>query len=189
MPSVVALVRAINVGGANRLTMADLRETLEGAGFTGVRTLLQSGNIVCASPLRSSRATEQRIRSALRDDRGLDLDIFVRTADEWRRIIAANPFVAESRSAPGHLVVMVFATAVAGAAVSRLEKAIAGRERLRIDGSHGYIVYPDGIGPSRLTASLIERTLGARGTARNWNTVLKLAALLHSDGASVSDAS
>jgi uncharacterized protein (DUF1697 family) len=178
MPSVVALLRAINVGGANRLTMPDLRDTFERAGFTSVRTLLQSGNVVCDSPLRTARASERRLCEALRDHRGLDLDVFVRSADEWRAIMAANPFTAESRRDPGHLVVMVFAKAVTAEDVTRLKKAILGRERLEIEGSHGYIVYPDGIGPSRLTGTLIERVLATRGTARNWNTVLKLAALL-----------
>jgi uncharacterized protein (DUF1697 family) len=180
MPPVVALLRAINVGGANRLTMSELRDTFERAGFTAVRTLLQSGNVVCHSPLRTARATERRMSEALRDHRGLDLDVFVRSADEWRGIIADNPFAGESRRAPGHVVAMIFAKAVAAEDVARLKKAIAGGERLVIEGAHGYIVYPDGIGPSRLTGSLIERLLATRGTARNWNTVLKLAALLES---------
>jgi uncharacterized protein (DUF1697 family) len=184
MRSMVALLRAINVGGANRLTMSDLRGTLEGAGFSDVRTLLQSGNVVCHSPLRTAPATERRMRDAVRERCGLDLDVFVRTADEWRRIIAANPFESESRRDPGHLVVMVFATPVPADAVLRLKKAIGGRERLMIEGSDAYIVYPDGIGTSRLTAALIERTLGVRGTARNWNTVVKLAALVDGHGAS-----
>jgi uncharacterized protein (DUF1697 family) len=183
MRRVIALLRAINVGSANRVTMADVRETLGCAGFTGVRTVLQSGNVVCTSPWRTARATERRISDALRTQRGLDVDVFVRTADEWRDIIAANPFVAESRSDPGHLVVMVFANAIAIDAVSRLKSAIVGRERLTIDGAAGYVVYPDGIGTSRLTATFIERMLAARGTARNWNTVMKMAALLDRDGA------
>jgi len=63
------------------------------------------------------------------------------------------------------------------AAVAGLQKAIAGREVVRTSGRHAYIVYPDGIGRSRLTVALIEKKLGTRGTGRNWNTVLKLAAL------------
>jgi uncharacterized protein (DUF1697 family) len=182
MRAVVALLRAINVGGANRLTMADLRETLGRGGFTGVQTVLQSGNVVCGSPLPTARAAERRMREALLEQRGLDLDVFVRTAEEWRGIIAANPFTAESRRDPSHLVVIAFANAIASAAVSRLQKVMVGRERLIIEGSNGYVVYPDGIGTSRLTASVIERTLDTRATARNWNTVLKLGALLDRDG-------
>ena len=58
-----------------------------------------------------------------------------------------------------------------------IDVAIKGREVVRTDGSHAYIVFPDGVGRSRLTHDLIERKLGTRGTGRNWNTVLKLGAL------------
>jgi uncharacterized protein (DUF1697 family) len=63
------------------------------------------------------------------------------------------------------------------AAVAALQKSIVGRESLRSSGREAYIVYPDGMGRSRFTSSLIETKLGMRGTARNWNTVLKLNAL------------
>ena len=62
--------------------------------------------------------------------------------------------------------------------VTALQAAIAGREIVRAVSQQAYIVYPDGIGRSRVTNALIERNLGARGTGRNWNTVLKLAALM-----------
>jgi len=61
--------------------------------------------------------------------------------------------------------------------VAALQAAIKGREVVRAKGRHAYIVYPDGIGRSRLTNVMIEKKLGTRGTGRNWNTVLKLAAL------------
>ncbi len=62
-------------------------------------------------------------------------------------------------------------------AVAALQAAITGREVVRADGRHAYLVYPDGVGRSRLTLALIEKKLGTSGTARNWNTALKLAAL------------
>jgi uncharacterized protein (DUF1697 family) len=62
--------------------------------------------------------------------------------------------------------------------VAALQRAITGRESVRIDGRHAYVVYPDGIGRSRLTTALTEKILGTRATARNWNTVLKLGALV-----------
>ena len=65
--------------------------------------------------------------------------------------------------------------------VKALQAAIVGPEIVRAKGRHAYIVYPDGMGRSRLTSALIERTLGTRGTARNWNTVLKLGALVGTD--------
>jgi uncharacterized protein (DUF1697 family) len=67
---------------------------------------------------------------------------------------------------------------IAAADVIALQKAIVGREVVRAKGRCAYVVYPDGAGRSKLTNVMIEKTLGARGTARNWNTVLKLDALV-----------
>ena len=61
--------------------------------------------------------------------------------------------------------------------VTALQKAITGREVVRAKGRHAYVVYPDGIGRSRLTSALIEKKLTTRGTGRNWNTVVKIGAL------------
>ena len=64
------------------------------------------------------------------------------------------------------------------AAVKALQAAIKGRETVRAKGKQAYFVYPDGQGTSKLTIAIIEKMLGTRGTARNWNTVLKLGQLV-----------
>jgi uncharacterized protein (DUF1697 family) len=111
---------------------------------------------------------------------GLQTDFVVRSAAEWRAIIERNPFPQQAKNDPGHLLVMVFKQAPTAADVKTLRAAISGRERIEAVGAHAYLVYPDGIGRSRLTTGLIEKTLGTRGTGRNWNTVVKLAALVAS---------
>jgi uncharacterized protein (DUF1697 family) len=73
---------------------------------------------------------------------------------------------------------MVFKHAPNAADVKALRAAISGREILEVIGASAYVVYPDGIGRSRLTTALIEKALGTRGTGRNWNTVVKLASLM-----------
>jgi uncharacterized protein (DUF1697 family) len=88
-----------------------------------------------------------------------------------------NPFRKEAENDPSHLVVMFLKSAANAKDVKAIQAAIAGSEIIRADGRHLYIVYPDGIGRSRLTNALLEKKLGIRGTARNWNTVLKIAAL------------
>jgi uncharacterized protein (DUF1697 family) len=92
-------------------------------------------------------------------------------------IVESNPFPKEAKTDPGHLVAMCLKETPETADVRALQAAIAGPEIVRAKGSHLYIVYPAGIGTSRLTNAFIERKLGTRGTARNWNTVLKLQAL------------
>jgi uncharacterized protein (DUF1697 family) len=90
----------------------------------------------------------------------------------------ANPFPEEAKRDPGRLIAMCLKGKPALDAVDALRSAISGPERVQVIGRELYIVYPDGMGQSRLTTALIDRTLGVRGTARNWNTVLKLGALV-----------
>ena len=93
-------------------------------------------------------------------------------------MIARNPFPAEAKSDPSHLVVIVLKDAPTADAVKALQAATKGREVVRAGAKHLYAWYPDAIGESKLTLPLIEKHLGARGTGRNWNTVLKMAALV-----------
>jgi uncharacterized protein (DUF1697 family) len=172
-----ALLRAVNVGGRGSLAMADLRKVAEGLGYGAVKTLLQSGNLVFDAKGKTD-ALERALEGALKQQLGIATDFMVRGAEEWSAIIAANPFPDEAKSDPGHLVVMVLKDRVTEKAVAVLQASVKGREIIRPADRELYITYPDGIGRSKLTGSLIENKLGTRGTARNWNTVTKLGALL-----------
>ncbi len=173
----VALLRAVNVTGHNRVTMADLREFATGLRLQDPRTLLQSGNLLFRGDRRTSAQLERLLEreAAVRLD--LRTDFFVRTAVEWKKIVADNPFPGEAARDPGHLVVMFLRDAPSPHQLQSLRAAIKGREVVELQGRHAFIVYRDGIGRSRLTNALIEKSLGTRGTGRNWNTVLKLDAL------------
>jgi uncharacterized protein (DUF1697 family) len=177
MTTYVALLRAVNVGG-KAVLMAAVRTMMSGAGLDDVRTLMQSGNAVFASNRRSARDLERLLEIAAGDALGLQTEFFVRSAQEWQDGVAANPFPAEAKRDPAHLAVVVLKAAPAAGDVASLQAAIVGRETVRAGSRHLYIVYPDGMGNSRLTLGLIERKLRTTGTARNWNTVLKLQALL-----------
>lgn len=175
----IALVRGINVGGHKKVAMADLRTMFESLGFCHVKSLLQSGNLVFDGGGRRTGLTVERVleEEALKQ-LALAADFFLRTAREWDAIVAGNPFGREAKVDPGHLVLMCLKDAPDQKAVKALHAAIVGREVLQAAGRHLYVVFPDGMGRSRLTTALIERTLRTRGTGRNWNTVLKLHALV-----------
>jgi uncharacterized protein (DUF1697 family) len=176
MSAHVALLRAVNVGGRS-LAMADLRAVAEGLGYGGVKTLLQSGNLVFDAKGKAA-ALEKSLEAALKKEVGLEADFMVRTARELEAVIAANPFPAEAKSDPAHLVVMFLKDRATAKAVDAVREAVKGREVVQHNGRELYITYSDGIGTSKLTGAIIEKKLGVRGTARNWNTVMKLAALL-----------
>ena len=175
MPVRIALLRGVNLGAARRVAMADVRRTLAKAGFSEVRSLLQSGNLVFESAEAGEAAIEATVEGALLADLGLRTEVVVRGGEAWRAMIAANPFPHEAEEDPSHLVAMVLKTdPAAGAAEAMAE--IAESERARVIGRVAYISYPKGIADSRLVGAALDKALGARGTARNWNTVRKLAA-------------
>jgi uncharacterized protein (DUF1697 family) len=173
----IALLRAINVGGHKKVAMSDLRDLLTRLGFVDTRSLLQSGNLVFRSDGRTGANVERLLEAEAAKRLDLRTDFFVRTAEEWKAVIARNPFRDEAERDPGHLVVMFLKAAPDVKNVKALQAAITGPEIVRAEGKQAYIVYPSGIGRSRLTSTLIEKKLGTRGTGRNWNTILKLAAL------------
>ncbi|HTP82908.1 MAG TPA: DUF1697 domain-containing protein [Alphaproteobacteria bacterium] len=177
MATHLAFLRAVNVGGTGKIAMADLRTWLAGLGFAGVQTLLQSGNLVFRGGARAGVGLERFLEDKARGNLGLDTDFFVRNPVEWAEVIARNPFPEAAHDDPSHLLVVVLKAAPTPAQVRALQAAIRGREVVRAQGCELYAVYPDGIGNSKLTLPLIEKHLGTRGTGRNWNTVLKMAAL------------
>lgn len=173
----MALLRAINLPAHNKVTMSDLRDLLAQLGFGDPRSLLQSGNLVFQSPRRTGAGLERFLEAEAEKRLDLRTDFIVRTTSEWDTVIAHNPFPDEAKRDPAHLLVVFLKDAPNAQAVKLLSAAITGREIVRADGKHAYIVYPDGVGRSRLTNAIIEKKLGTRGTGRNWNTVLNLGTL------------
>jgi uncharacterized protein (DUF1697 family) len=173
----VALLRGVNVGGRNMVAMQELRTLCGRLGFEDATTLLQSGNVVFRSAIRDAAALESRLEQEIAKRLGVKPACFVRTADEWATLVKRNPFPEEAKRDPGHMLVALMKQAPAPAAVKALRAAIVGRELVDARGREAYFVYPDGVGRSKLTPGLIEKHLGGSGTARNWNTVMKLLAL------------
>jgi uncharacterized protein (DUF1697 family) len=179
MTAHIALLRAVNVGGRG-LKMGDLVAFARDLGLNEPRTLLQSGNLVFESPAKGDAALEKRLETEAETRFGFPIDFMVRSAAEWQALMTANPFADAARDDPAHLLVMPLKIAPAKGALEALRAAIKGPELAELAGRDAYLVYPDGIGRSKLTISVVEKALGVRGTARNWNTVVKIAELLAS---------
>ena len=157
MPTHIALLRGINVGGHKQLSMADVKATFESLGFENVRTLLNSGNVIFDGTKPDAKAIETAI--------GMDVRVILRTPRDLEKILEKKPFEGE----PGKLAVMFLEGEPKG------ELEWEGPELVKLDGRNLYLYYPDGMGRSKLTNALIERRLKEAGTARNWNTITKLA--------------
>ena len=173
----LALLRGMNVGGKNRISMSGLRTLFESLGFPGAQSLLQSGNVVFTSAGRTGAGIERLLEAETERRFKIRTHYFVCTSDEWKQLVAANPFRDEAKDDPGHLLVLFLKNAPDKKSVAALRGAIRGPETVHAEGRQAYIIYPAGIGRSKLTISLIENRLGSYGTGRNWNIVLKLPAL------------
>ena len=163
-----ALLRGVNLG-KRKVIMSELRELVADAGFTGVRTLLASGNLVLDSKLAGAKL-EARLETVILDGLGLKSDVFVRDGDELDAVIAANPFKAFARTTPTFLVVTFMRAQASKAEMEAMQATSQTGEEIRQGKNCLYIKFPEGQGPSKLK-------LPKLGTARNWNTVTKLAAM------------
>jgi len=172
---VAGLLRAVNVGG-RKLLMADLKRIATDAGFEAPSTLLASGNVLFGTTL-APEAAEKTLEAAIHKDLGLAADVMVRDLAQLKAVIAANPFPRQAKEEPNRLMAM-FLTGEPQGELGVLDSACVAGEEVRSGPGCLYIWFPNGAGTSKLANGLIERRLKVRGTARNWNTVNKLAALL-----------
>jgi uncharacterized protein (DUF1697 family) len=172
----VALLRAVNVGGTGIIRMADLKALCEAIGFRDVTTLLQSGNVAFRAK-GTDAGIAKKLADAIEKSHGFRPAVMVRTADEIAAVMAANPFKAEEKSDPAHLIVSFAGDAPSSGAAERVAAIKVGQERLFLSGRELYIHYATGQGTSKVTNTVIERALGVPATARNWNTIGKLLAL------------
>ena len=151
MATFIGLLRAINLGSHNKVSMTDLKAWLVDLGMKNPQSVVQSGNLVFESTPRATAALEKLLETSAAKKLGLDTDFFVRTSAEWQQAIADNPFPKEAKLDPSHTVLMCLKDAPPPAAVKALQDAIKGREVVKAIGRHAYFLYPDGIGTSKLT--------------------------------------
>jgi uncharacterized protein (DUF1697 family) len=174
MTNYVVLLRGINVGGKKTIPMRKLKLLFESLGFTPAKTHLNSGNVIFAAKEKSQTRLKRLIGDAIEAEFGFRPVLVIRGAAELQRIVAGNPFGEMAARDPSHLVVMALDSKPKAGAKAALEEAHSGPEQIAIAGEDVYITYPSGIGPSKLTNALLEKHLGVAGTARNWNTVVKV---------------
>jgi uncharacterized protein (DUF1697 family) len=187
MPTHVALLRGINLGGRNRVAMADLRATVASLGHADVATYIQSGNVVFTSGAgEDGAALAGPLERAIEQQLGVAARVVVLSRDELVAVAKANPYADEPNPKAVHAVFLSAAPdrklhEAVGAAVEQAE-ASGARDDARLIGRTLYLHTPDGYGRSELAAAIMRMSRGkgeaATGTARNWATVTKLLALL-----------
>jgi uncharacterized protein (DUF1697 family) len=173
----VVLLRAVNVGGNNKVPMARLRELAEQLGYTDVATYVQSGNLVVSADAKQAAEVERAVADAIRTDLGVDVAVIVRNRKELAAVIAANPF-SEIADDPARLLVNFLTAQPAAAALDALDRNEFAPERFEFGDRCIYQWFPDGVGKSKLATAPWDRRLGVRGTGRNWRTVTTLLDML-----------
>jgi uncharacterized protein (DUF1697 family) len=173
----VAFLRAVNLGKVNRVAMGELRAALEDAGFTDVRTHLQSGNVLFGTSKRSATAIELGLEELVEREFGVRADVMVRTGDALAKLARSNPLVKGRVDATGLHVAFLKRAPSASA-----KRAITGRtfgdDQFVIRGTEIFLRYPHGVAGSTMNTGVFEKTLGTRGTVRTWKVVTRLAELV-----------
>jgi uncharacterized protein (DUF1697 family) len=172
----IAFFRGVNVGGKNLIAAAELKNLFAALGFLEIRPILQSGNVVFKAQGMTAEAIEKEIECAAENQLGIKTAVFVREPGELASVIDHNPFLEFAVNDPSHLLVILLKKAPSQKSIIQLRSSIPGRERVQEGDRHLYVVYPDGIGKSKFSNTMIEKCLGFPGTARNWNTLLKIQA-------------
>lgn len=173
MPRYVALLRAVNVGGRNKVPMAELRDLFESLGHADVSTFIQSGNVLFTA--RAS-VTPKSLETAISKRFHVDTTVVLRTPSELEKVVKANPF---ARANTSKLHVGFMMQQPSAAVVSELDAERFRPEEFAIRGRELYLHLPNGMGRSKLPAYL-DRQLAIPTTVRNWNTVTKLIELARS---------
>ena len=184
MASHIALLRGINVGGRNKVAMADLRDVVAGLGHTGVATYIQSGNVLFTSDETDTEALGNALEEAIASKLGVQPSVIVLSREELARAVRDNPYAGEPNPKLVHAVffrgpVPASAAEAIDAGQRRAAERGSGKDTAQVVGNTLYLHTPDGFGRSELSLYLLGRPASpvAAGTARNWATVTKLLAL------------
>lgn len=174
MPTGIALIRGINVGGRNSLPMAILRELCESVGLRNPVTYIQSGNVVFHADARTMLKAAKALEDAIEARCKFRPSVITRTVPEVQAASDANPLAPIRGADPSRLMIMFLAERPTPAAARAVASLDGKSERVVLIGREAYLYFPKGIAESKLTMAAIERALATQGTCRNLNTVRKL---------------
>jgi len=168
------MLRAVNVGGHNKIKMDALRALYVSLKLRDPQTYVQSGNVVFRTAERDLLLLSKRIQSAIARKFGYSPDVILRTIGELRDVVARNPFAKRRGVEPNKLLVSFLASDPGSEAREKVLQLKTDPEELRIDGRELYIYFPNGMGRPKLSWAALDKALKTPGTGRNWNSVTKL---------------
>lgn len=169
----VALLRGLNVGAHNRITMKDLLTVFEAVGCKRLETFIQSGNVLFDASAALIRRVPGLVAEKLKEDFDINSPVILRDAKEFPGVVKNNPFL--RRGDVGTLHVGFLASTPEPARVKALDPKRSPPDEFEVKGREVYFHFPNGLGRSKLTNLWFDKELATLSTVRNWNTVLELA--------------
>ena len=179
MNNYVALLRAVNVSGANKIRMAELKELFLEMGFSNPITYLQSGNVVFSSSQNDTKQLEQLVSSKIKDHYGYEIEVFVLPKLSFLNVYFSNPFNDKKAIDVKKLCVVFLRSFPKIEEFEGINNGPASDEIMTLDSTVIYMYCKNGFGKAKVTNNFLEKKLKLRATTRNWNTVTNLQRLLN----------
>lgn len=174
MAVLISMLRGVNVGAHNRITMDALRSLYESLGLENPRTYVQSGNVIFCTKEKNLVQLATKIQDAIEKKFKFRPAVVLRTISELKQAIAASPFANRPELEPGKILVTFLAADPGSGAQTSLDNLKRYPEEVHLIGRDLFIYFPNGAGKSKLPWSSVENMLKVTGTARNWNSVTNM---------------
>jgi len=174
MGAFIGFLRGVNVGGKGKVPMAELKSLLETLGFENVKTVLQSGNVVFTAKRGTAVVLGKKIEAAIEKAFKYQSDVHLLSPAQLRKIVDGNPFAAEAKKDPSHLIALIVSEAPARDAQAKIEALAAPTEKVKVTPHAVYLYHGGGIARTKIMGGALDRALSTRGTGRNWNTLNKM---------------
>jgi uncharacterized protein (DUF1697 family) len=171
MTTHIALLRGISVGGQQPIAAETFTALLGELGMTNARAVGGANNLVFDSQERTGADLQTLLETEIHSRLGLRTDVYVRTAQAWAAIIAANPYTDFAENDPGLLMTLFLKDAPDKKIIGALRTKLTGGEQLRVESRQLYVTYPDGVGGSKFSNGMVEKALSTRITGRPWTVV------------------
>ena len=171
MITYLSILRGVNVGGHKRIRMAELKELYESLNLGYVKTFIQSGNVVFQYKDMDPLELAAKIKNKIKEVFGFDVAVFIRTKEEFQKIIEKNPFKDDEVN---KLYVTFLSEKPITLPITEIERIKDESEKFIISGKEIYLFIPNGYGRTKLSNDFFEKKLEVSATTRNWKTVNKL---------------
>jgi len=171
MTTHIALLRSVSPGGQKPIAAETFVDLLGELGLTNARAVGGANNLVFDSPERTGADLQNFLETEIHTRLGLRTDIYVRTAQAWAAIIAANPYAEFALTDPGLLMTLFLKDPPDKKVIGALRAKLSEGEQLRVESRQFYVTYPNGLGASKFSNGLVEKALATRITGRPWTIV------------------